>query len=260
MIIEGISNDDYHSSPELSRSTAWNVLKTCPARVRYDKENPGKSSSALILGNGFHSAFLEPKLFEEEYEIKPKQIDGNSPLTKAYKEKFQQMKDENPGKTWLSLSEWEMCSDMANSASSHSFIQEQFQNDKFIIEGTGFFECEGIKCKVRPDLYSPTSGMIIDLKSTQDASEEAFRLSVKKFGYGFQVAWYMEGLRRMGCKATDFVFLAVEKKPPYLRACYRVNQFEIDHQIKQMKRACKLWKQCVQAETFPGYSPEIITL
>lgn len=260
MIIEGIPNLEYHSSPELSRSTAWNLITTCPARVIHDKRNPGSSSSALILGNGFHSATMEPKLFEEEYEIKPSQIDGKSALTKHYKEKFSEMQEDDTSKTWLSRSEWEMCSDMADSANSNPWFKRTLESGKFIIEGTGFFECEGVKCKVRPDLYDPETGVIIDLKSTQDASPRGFRSSVRKFGYDFQVAFYMEGLRRMGLKATAFIFLAVEKKAPYLSAIYQINGMDIERQSRQMLKACQIWANCSATETFPGYSEEVVTL
>lgn len=259
-MIQGITNEQYHTSPELGRSTAWQVINSCPRRVKYDKDHPGSQSSALVLGNAFHLATMEPKLFEEEVEMKPRQIDGKSPLTKHYKEKFSELQEEDPSRTWLSRSDWEMVSDMADSAHSHPWLKSTLEEGNYIIEGTGFFDCEGVRCKVRPDMFDPETGIIIDLKSTQDASERGFRSSVKKFGYGFQVAWYQEGLKQMGHKVSDFVFLAVEKKPPYLCACYRINQAEIDYQKKEMKRACRLWSQCLEAETFPGYSTEIITL
>lgn len=260
MIKEGVPNEEYHSSEGFSRSTAWNVLKTCPEKVNHDKRFPTRPTSALIVGNGFHMATLEPHLFEKEYEVKPSQIDGKSPLTKHYKEKFSEMQESDESITWLSRSEFEMVSDMADSTNSHPWFSSMMESGNFIIEGSGYFEFEGVQCKVRPDLYDPESGLIIDLKSTQDASESGFRSSVRKWGYDFQVAWYMEGLRQMGHKVTDFVFVAVEKSSPHLVACYRIAPNFIEQQKRQMIKACQIWANCKATKTFPGYSTEVVTL
>lgn len=259
-LIKGIPNEEYHRSSGFSRSTAWNVITGSPARVDYDRNHPTKPTSALILGNGFHSATLEPHLFEKEFEVKPGQIDGKSPLTKHYKEKFASMQEKDESITWLSRSDFEMVSDMADSANSNPWFRSMMDSGKFIVEGTGYFDCEGVKCKVRPDLYDPESGLIIDLKSTQDASEQGFRSSVRKFGYHFQTFWYMEGLRRLGHHVSDFVFVAVEKAPPYLVGIYRINPEEVARQERQMIRACQIWANCTATETFPGYSTEVVTL
>ena len=55
MLKEGISNAEYHGSGELSRSTAWNLLTTCPQKVKYDMTHPKESSSALVIGSAFLS-------------------------------------------------------------------------------------------------------------------------------------------------------------------------------------------------------------
>ena len=61
--------------------------------------------------------------------------------------------------------------------------------------------------------------MVVDLKSTIDASARGFAKSVRTYGYAFQCAWYLEeGLQPNGEKPTEFIFLAVEKKAPYLTA------------------------------------------
>lgn len=257
MLILDIPNNQYHGSDELSRSTAWSLLKECPQKVKYDRDNPGVATPALIIGDAFHTATLEPARFETDFDIKPEQIDGKSPQTNHYKEIFAEMQDEEPHVTWLNRSDYQMVTEMAASALEHPILKEHLSRTETIIEGTGYFECEGVKCKVRPDIYSPGAGVVIDLKSTLDASERGFAKSVRQYGYHFQVAYYLEGLKLAGERPNTFIFLAVEKKAPYVTAAYKVSADEIERQTYNMYKACKIWKRCVDSGVYPGYSDEV---
>jgi exodeoxyribonuclease VIII len=119
---------------------------------------------------------------------------------------------------------------------------------------------EGAKCKVRPDLYVPGAGVVLDLKSTQDASEKGFAKSVRQFGYTFQACWYMHALRLLGAKPKQFIFLAVEKAKPHLTAAYTLSASDVDKQMANMERACKLWATCQSSGVWPSYTDDVTTL
>jgi len=101
---------------------------------------------------------------------------------------------------------------------------------------------------------------VIDLKSTLDASERGFAKSVRQYGYHFQVAYYLEGLKLAGEKPNTFIFLAVEKKAPYATAAYKVSTAEIERQTYDMFKACRIWKRCIDSGVYPGYSDEVTQL
>jgi hypothetical protein len=80
------------------------------------------------------------------------------------------------------------------------------------IEIPGFYE--GHKCK--PDIRVPSLGLLIDLKTTTDASPEAFKWSAKKFNYHLQAAHYLDVSNSIdGKNYKTFLFVAVEKSSPY---------------------------------------------
>ena len=149
MLKEGIENHAYHGSGELSRSTAWSLLTTCPQKVRYDMTHRKESSPALIIGSAFHAATLEPGKFDDEFAVKPSEIDGKSSRTDHYKETFKMMQKNEPNKSWLAPSDYDLVMDMAASALDHPILRTNMAERDTIIEGTGFFEMEGAKCKVR---------------------------------------------------------------------------------------------------------------
>ena len=260
MLKEGIENHAYHGSGELSRSTAWSLLTTCPQKVRYDMTHRKESSPALVIGSAFHAATLEPGKFDDEFAVKPQEIDGKSSRTDHYKETFKMMQKNEPNKSWLAPSDYDLVMDMAASALDHPILRTHMAEQSSIIEGTGFFEMEGAKCKVRPDLYKPGAGVVIDLKSTQDASEKGFAKSVRQFGYTFQACWYMHALRLLGEKPKQFIFLAVEKSAPHLTAAYTLSATDIDKQMANMEKACKLWATCESSGVWPSYTDDVTTL
>ena len=260
MLKDGITNAEYHGSGELSRSTAWSLLQSCPAKVRYDMNNPKPSSPALVIGSGFHTATLEPEKLDDEFAVKPSEIDGQGPRTKHYKEAFELMQKSEPDKQWLAPADYDLILEMAGSALDNPVLRHYMADIDKVVEGTGYFEMEGAKCKVRPDLYIPGAGVVIDLKSTQDASNRGFTKSVRQFGYLFQACWYMHALRLLGEKPKQFVFIAVEKTAPYATAAYTIKESDINKQFSNMERACQLWATCQSSGIWPGYSDMVETL
>ena len=260
MLKDGITNAEYHGSGELSRSTAWSLLQSCPAKVRYDMNHPKPSSPALVIGSGFHTATLEPEKLDDEFAVKPSEIDGQGPRTKHYKEAFEIMQKNEPDKQWLAPADYDLILEMAGSALDNPVLRHYMADIDKVVEGTGYFEMEGAKCKVRPDLYIPGAGVVIDLKSTQDASNRGFTKSVRQFGYLFQACWYMHALRLLGEKPKQFVFIAVEKTAPYATAAYTIKESDINKQFSNMERACQLWAACQSSGIWPGYSDMVETL
>jgi excisionase family DNA binding protein len=258
-LTKGIPNADYHGSDELSRSTASSLLTTSPEKVRWERDNPRPSSLPLIMGGCFHGMVLEPECLDDEYAVKPTDIDGKSPLTKYYKESFAEMQEERPEAQWLKADEWKTCLGMAEAIMSNPVYTHYASDVEAIAEGSGYFDYNGAKCKVRPDLYT-SDGTIIDLKSTQDASAAGFRKSVRNFGYDFQSCWYIEAMRAMGLPARQFIFCVVEKVAPFSVATYTLTESEIDRHKPRMQRACDLWATCMDTGVWPGYPEEVVTL
>ena len=256
-----ISNSAYHGSGDLSRSVAYKMLTSTPAQVWHDMQHPTPSDAPhFVIGGCTHSATLEPFKLDDEYGVKPETIDGNGPRTSAYKASFQTMQDHAPDKRWLAPSDYKRCMDMAAEAREHPIMQTYLDDPESVIEGTGFFEHEGASCKVRPDLWNPGAGVVVDLKTTQNASEKDFAFSVKKFGYVFQACFYLHGVRLMGENPKQFVFVCVEKTPPYLTNAFTLSASDVDSQKSRMSEACKLWASCMKSGVWPGYSDEIKTL
>ena len=260
MLRPNINNEDYHADPALGSSRARNLLGSCPLKVKHAMGQPSPSTPALRNGSLVHTATLEPALVDVEFGCKPTEIDGNSSRTKAYKDAMAEMEEAEPNKRWLPESDYNMCMEVAASARQHPLLMETLYHPASKVEHTGFFEVDGTPCKVRPDLYNSDTGMVLDLKTTLDASEKGFAKSVRQFGYAFQAAFYMTGLRAMGERPKQFVFLVVEKSEPYATACYALDNNDIEKEIPRVLEAIRLYGKCLATDVWPGYTDDIKTL
>ena len=258
MLRTDISNSAYHGSGELSRSMAWQLVKSCPAKLWHQMQNPTPDDAPhFVVGGCTHTATLEPHKLDEEYAVKPESIDGNSSRTNYYKAAFQEMQDHAPDKRWLTKSDYDTCMKMADSAREHPLLQTYLDDPDTIIEGTGYFGYEGASCKLRTDLFNTRSEVVIDLKTTQEGDPKGFHHSCRRYGYDFQTAFYMEGLRRMGYNPTQFIYLCVEKSPPYLTSAYEIDLAQVSRMKVKMGEACRTWVKCMESGVWPGYGDHV---
>lgn len=117
----------------------------------------------------------------------------------------------------------------------------------------------GVPCEGRLDhllfqRLDPPRIMIWDLKTCRDASEEAVARSIVKYGYHIQHAAYVEAASVLNPKAiVEMEFLFAETEPPFL-----VRRTPLAGTMKslgeyQWARACRIWKDCVEKNDWPGY-------
>jgi hypothetical protein len=77
-------------------------------------------------------------------------------------------------------------------------------------------EATGLLCKCRPDYRIPERRILVDLKSCEDASPEAFARTIFNYTYYIQAGFYLDGVSQVLAEPyRTFIFIAVEKTPPY---------------------------------------------
>lgn len=264
-----ISNAEYHSDTSRISKSGLDLIAKSP-RHYYEKYlNPNRKpelpSSALILGNAIHCAILEPQRFLKEFavmddtEIKL-EIGGKRPTnTNKYKEWVESFSMNNIGKWILSVEEMEMVAGCRNSVMEHGAASRLVDPEKIQAEKTLHFTDPetGAKCKIRPDAIN-SGRLIVDLKSTEDASPDGFGRSSLKYRYHVQAAFYMDAMMIKGYGEYGFVFIAVEKTPPYLVACYYVNSDTNMLGRATYQRDLRTYMECLESKEWPGYG-DIIT-
>lgn len=206
------SNEAYHARKSVSASMLKSMAKgwrTFEAEY-VTKTAPRKESAAMALGTAVHTALLEPDRFDTDYAICPP--DCSDRRTKAYKE----WAAENDGKTVLTIDEARTIWAMSKSAIRDKFALILLNADGHI-EKSLEWQDEGVPCRARFDKVA--GSFIIDIKTCQDATPDAFAKTIASYRYDLQAAHYLAGLPSV---ATTFVFVAIETASPFRVRCYEM--------------------------------------
>ena len=254
-IIYDLPNSEYHASPAISKS-GLDKIALSPAHFKADQEQEIKSDSdILIFGSAFHDYILLPEIFQIKYAVLEKDFSGT---TKKGKEILSKLRSAN--KVILKYEWMNTIEGMAKAISEHSKASILLQGGKPEVSIFWIDPDTGLECRCRPD-YIHSTGIIVDLKSTLNASPKAFAKAVANYRYHVQDAFYSEGYRQAtGFYPKGFVFVAVEKNPPYAVACYELDQEAKAHGRFLYEENLNTLLKAKTTNIWTAYSSDIETL
>lgn len=243
-----ISSKKYFAHPAVSRSSLFEMRKS-PAHYKYALESPEQSTPSLEFGTAFHTAILEPIKFKRIYRVMPS-IDRRTKEGKAVCQELI-----SSGKKFLSVGDYETITEMQKSVFGNKYARALLMGEK---EMSYFWtdEFTGIDCKCRADCRTDlkSTSVIVDLKTCNDAQTDAFMRDCFKFGYDLQSAYYKTGIETVTGKPHKFVFIAVEKAPPYAVNILEADEIFIKKGYDDMRLYLGMLKECRDTDNFYGYT------
>ena len=248
-----LSNKDYHSGPGISKSGLDKIAKS-PAHYQAYKTQPHEQTDAMILGSAIHSLVLEPDMFGTEFAVAP-EINRRTNDGKAQWSAFQAA---NADKAILTADQHAQAVAISAAVRKNNAVKKLLSFPGAVEESI-FWNELGVLCKCRPD-YRREDGIVVDLKSTQDASQDAFMRSIANSRYHVQAAWYLRGVEAMDLPTKAFVFVAIEKEPPYATALHMATDAMLEKGRELMNRDLTLYAECVVSGVWPAYPEEIVPI
>ena len=256
-IYDGIPIEEYHADrTTLSASGAKLLLPpSCPAKFRYAQDNPEPPKKTFDIGHAAHAIVLGdgPEL---------KLVDHERWDTKEAKAAVREARE--AGAVPLKRGDFEAVHGMADSIRRHPDAGPMLSSG--VAEQSLYWQHAetGVMCRARPDWVTRTTDgrtVIVDLKSAAAADLESLQKALWNFSYYLQETWYRAGVRAaLGVPSPDFVFMFVEKTPPYI-----VTLVRLDHEAKrigaaQRATALHIYRQCVDEGRWPAYADGVETL
>lgn len=257
-----MDNTDYHAHPAISKSHLDQVARS-PLHywARYLDPNrvPTEPTPAMAIGTAVHTHVLELDQWDARYAMAPESIDRR---TKAGKTEWEVFTTAATGRTVLSRTDAELVMRMGHAVYSHP-AAAMLLGLPGKAETTHMWDdaATGLQCKCRPDWLTDDGSLIIDLKTTEDASPAGFRKSIANWRYHVQAAWYLNGIEQAtGTRPDQFIFVVVEKRAPYVCAVYAADAEMIQIGNEAAARDLDVLATCKAAGAWPGYSDQIETI
>ena len=204
----------YLSKAALS-SSSLKLLLSSPKTYKHVTEYGNPESQALRDGWLFHTAILEPDVFNAQIFV-----DVASKNTKAYK-----LAKEEHGKVFT-MTEKKDAERLADAFLRNEKALQLIQQSEFEVPMIG--EVMGMPFRGKADVLGKNG--IVDLKSTSDI--KAFPYSAKKYGYSVQCYLYCE---LFGIDYKDFTFLALDKGSLDIGVYHCSEEFYLDGKQKTEK-------------------------
>lgn len=243
------TDEQYFAAPGLSNSYLWKLISKTPAHAQVKTH----STDAMDLGSAVHLAVLQPNEGDALIVQGPKDRRGKK-WTDA------KNKADDAGQVLLTESDYNDCMTMRDHVWNNAAIASILTGNDVIYEKAAFFEHRGQQCKLKLDAC--VDGVLIDLKTSSDASARGFAQSVAKYGYHQQAASYGYGWNKAtsGTGNHPFVFLVIEKYPPFACAIYELDVVSIREGWASYNAAIEKHIECTEQKFFPAYPAEKVLL
>lgn len=270
---QGLSYESYAAEPGL-RASDLKHLRKSPAHWRAYQNAPKETTDALEFGKLFHSAIERPEEFLATYVVEPVfegrtkkgELTTSLACTEVKQARAKWYSDLKPNALVVRSSWKDELLGMLDSVNKHRLLKNLLKNG--VRETSLWVEDPetGVTLKCRPDFISE-KGYMVDIKTTRDASAAFFRnqvFSTKYDGdpfYILQAAHYSHCARLSKvCRGDMFVFVAIEKEPPYAVMVYTLDEGQMGPGEQWRAHLTKLYAECDASGKWPGYPEEAVSM
>jgi exodeoxyribonuclease VIII len=266
-IVHGLPNAVYQASPAVS-NTQLKAFRKSPFHFHALYEslvpeiflgNEDESRNDVYFpGTLCHCATLEPEAFGVRYIIGP---EVNTRAAKAWKDFVDAHRDQ----VVITPRQHAVAMEQAASLRKIEAVAEILEGGRCEVSAFWRDTTTGLRCRCRPDCANSEFGtprdpraMLLDVKTTRDASRRAVQLAIARYGYHHQCAWYRHGYEiASGIPVAGFIFAFVESDFPFAASIYELDLEAWQIAERENREALDALAQCRRDGIWPGYSGEV---
>lgn len=244
-----MTEKEYRQHPAISRSQLFK-LRESPEKFKYYMDNPEQPTPAFVFGQLLHAMVLQPETVDEQFAIAPI-CDRRTTVGKKLWAEFEEQAE---SKTVVTADMIEQAVAMRDKLMGNGYVQQLLAGEK----EKPFFWADELtqeECKCRVDCLTSINGMniIVDLKTAESADTDTFMWHAIKYGYNLQTAMYGEGVKANTGRECVFVFVVIEKKPPYAINILQADKAFVLHGFDLFRELIGTYHECKQSGNWWGY-------
>lgn len=275
--IHTVAADDYHADrlrpePTLSSTLARTILSQSPrhawtAHPRLNPAHESKNSKVFDFGRAAHRTILGAG---GDYAVIPEDLLSANGALSTKEAKAWVAEQREAGVTPIKQDDADKLEAMAGVMAA-ALREIGLTLDPARSELTALAPVEGVWCRAMidnaPVAPVPLGGLptrlMLDFKTTENASPEACVNSVRSYGYDVQAAHYLETWRAATGEERTFLFLFQEKTAPFEVCAVRLlsNPGHSEDWMltarDKARTARRLWADCLASGDWPGYRREV---
>ena len=242
--IYSIAAERYHAAAGVSKSMLDILAEKTPAHLIAYLNGEKEETEAMRFGTILHRALLEPDTYKDAFHVKP---EGMRFSTKA----GMQWQEEHKDKPCLTSDNASTIERMVSAVHRHPYARRLLAGA--LPEQSLFVEDDfGTLRKSRLDAL--TKGNVVpDIKSVENASLDAFQRAISRYRYHVQAAYYIDNCRLSGIEKEWFVFIIVEKSPPYAVRCLRLDPDAVEAGRRCYQADIQLYRTCLNEDRWPAW-------
>lgn len=246
--VHSLEAERYFAAQGVSMSDLDILADATPLHLWASKngEEIEKETEAKTFGNILHRGMLEPDSYKSGFYVRPP---GLNFTTKE-------------GKSWRAAHTDKPTLTFKESKQVIAMVESVYRCDlaRSLLAGASteqslFVEDEnGVLRKSRLDALT-TGNVIPDIKTIGfPASKENFDRAVKNYRYHARAAYYLDNCRMVGIEKQIFMFIVVEKLPPYAVRCFQLNPDLISVGRVAYQTPLQTYRECLATGKWPGWN------
>jgi hypothetical protein len=251
-ILRNLPDTAYHNTKSIVSKSALDIFARTPAHYHATLDAPPRiATEPMKIGSAFHVLTLEPDLFNQKVIIQPDFGPMQSSTNRKIRDAW--IKDEAAGRTIIKEDDFTLIQHMANAVRRHPAARKLMRDGEAEVTALWTDSETGLPCKCRADWLAQMHGVYIDLKSALDASPHYFARAAADQRYHVQDAFYSCGFGENNAHIDHFVFIAVEKEPPYAVGVYQLDETaKLKGEELYMDELRRL-RDCINSDVWPAY-------
>lgn len=250
--VQRMSRDQYDKLERVNWSTLKHMDRS-PAHYLHAVTAVREDTDAMKLGRAIHMAVFEPEQFRASIAV----WDGGTRRGKDWDD----FRARNEGRELLTEAAYEQCMTVQravrNSAMASKWVSGGVAEATLLwthkVPALEALPAIEIECRGRVDFIANAGG-VVDLKTTRDASPEAFARQFWNLGHQSQCAFYADGHLAATGANLPFIIIAAEVAEPFVVQVYQVPDSILKAGREKYRDLLAHLALCREQSAWPGYS------